>query len=134
MNTIPRTGTTPDTTRPADAIPSDSPASDSSHCVGIRRAPTRRSDDQTPQVLDDLGLKAALESTGEPLISGVPILIGCDLLEPYALGIGSMLAIDQQAAASNGPDGFLPDSEDAGADDLGKRVIVVFIAPGEVLA
>ncbi len=77
----------------------------------------------------DLGL----EKTGETLVAGIPILIGCDLLEPYALGIGSMLAIDQQAAAANGQGGFLPESVDAGPDDLGERVIVVYIAPGEVV-
>lgn len=77
----------------------------------------------------DLGL----EATGEPLVSGIPILIGCDLLEPYVLGIGSMLAVDTQAAASAGPDGFLPASVDAGPEDLGERVKVVYIAPGETV-
>ena len=77
----------------------------------------------------DLGLAA----TGEILVAGVPILIGCDLLEPYALGLGSMLAVDLRAAAENGPGGFLPASVDAGAEDLGTRVVVVYLAPGEVV-
>lgn len=77
----------------------------------------------------DLGM----ESTGETIAAGVPILIGCDLLEPYALGIGSMLAIDLQAVAESGPSGFLPASVDAGQDDLGDRVVVVYISPGEVV-
>lgn len=77
----------------------------------------------------DLGLAA----TGATLVAGIPILIGCDLLEPYALGIGSMLAVDTQAAAAAGPDGFLPAAVDAGAEDLGNRVVVVYIAPGEVV-
>lgn len=77
----------------------------------------------------DLGL----EATGETLVAGVPILIGCDLLEPYALGIGSMLAVDSQAATVDGPEGFLPDAIDAGAEDLGTRVVVVYLAPGEVI-
>jgi hypothetical protein len=78
----------------------------------------------------DLGLA----STGETLAAGISILIGCDLLEPYALGIGSMIAVDLQAAASAGPAGFLPDAVDAGPDDLGARVVVVYVAPGEVVA
>jgi hypothetical protein len=77
----------------------------------------------------DLGL----ESTGETLAAGIPILIGCDLLEPYALGIGSMFAVDLQAVAADGPEGFLPDAVDAGPEDLGERVVVVYIAPGEAI-
>lgn len=77
----------------------------------------------------DLGL----EVTGETLVAGIPILIGCDLLEPYALGIGSMLAVDLQAVATDGPEGFLPNAVDAGAEDLGTRVVVVYLAPGEAI-
>jgi hypothetical protein len=78
----------------------------------------------------DLGLA----STGKLLVAGIPILIGCDLLGPYALGIGSMLAVDLQAAAAGEASGILPQSIDAGAEDLGDRVIVVYMAPGEVAA
>lgn len=73
-------------------------------------------------------------ATGEILAAGVPILIGCDLLAPYALGIGSMLAVDLAASPQEEAAGTLPQSTDAGAEDLGTRVIVVYIAPGEVIA
>lgn len=78
----------------------------------------------------DLGLA----STGKLLVAGIPILIGCDLLAPYGLGIGSMLAVDLRAAAATEAAGILPQSVDAGSDDLGSRVIVVYLAPGEVVA
>ena len=94
-------------------------------------------------------------TTGAPLISGVPILIGCDLLAPYGLGIGSMFAVDLAAttqlaiigltptqaeianatASSVGPVLQPVDADPLGAfnDDLGNRVIVVYLAPGETL-
>jgi hypothetical protein len=75
----------------------------------------------------------SLERTGEMLAAGIPILIGCDLLAPYALGIGTLLAVDLSAAAAVEAAGILPQSVDAGPEDLGARVIVVFIAPGEVI-
>lgn len=68
----------------------------------------------------------ALGSTGVTLVAGVPILIGCDLLAPYALGIGSMYAIDRAASG-------LSLAVDAGPEELGERVEVVFLAPGEVV-
>lgn len=74
----------------------------------------------------------AREDTGEVLVAGVPILIGCDLLAPYGLGIGSMFAHDLAAAAAVEDAGILPQSVDAGENDLGSRVVVLYIAPGEV--
>jgi hypothetical protein len=69
----------------------------------------------------------SFDSTGVPLVSGVPILLGCDLLAPYALGIGSMYAIDRAASS-------MLAAVDAGPEDLGVRIQVVFVAPGEVVA
>lgn len=75
----------------------------------------------------------SLERTGQMLVAGVPILIGCDLLAPHGLGIGSMFALDLHAAAEEEAAGILPQSVDAGEDDLGTRVIVIYLAPGEVV-
>jgi hypothetical protein len=55
------------------------------------------------------------------LVAGVPILIGQDLLAPYALGIGGFLATD---TASGGVD--------AGPDDLGVRVTVTWLSEAEL--
>jgi hypothetical protein len=93
-------------------------------------------------------------ATGAPIISGVPILIGCDLLAPYGLGIGSMFAVDLAAApaaasigltwtqaqiagvalTSVGPVNQPVDADPVGAfaNDLGTRVIVVYVAPAGV--
>lgn len=76
-------------------------------------------------------------ATQTPLAKGIALLIGCDLLEPYALGIGSMYVVDTAATKTPSTPGGVADElhmDDAGADDLGTRVIVVFLAPGEVLA
>jgi hypothetical protein len=47
------------------------------------------------------------------LVSEVPILIGQDLLEPYALQIGAIIAVDSSRTGV-----------DAGPDDLNDRVLV----------
>ena len=96
---------------------------------GVEYTFTQRFNELNQRWYFDLGLAA----TGEPLVSGIPILIGCDLLEPYALGIGSMFAVDLRAVAEAGPTGFLPASVDAEAEDLGTRVVVIYLAPGEAL-
>lgn len=69
----------------------------------------------------------------ELLAAGVPIMIGVDLLAPYALGIGSLFAVDMAAYMAAEESGVLPQSTDAGADDLGERVKVFYLAPGETL-
>jgi hypothetical protein len=69
----------------------------------------------------------------ELLVAGVPILIGSDLLEPYALGIGSLYAVDVAAYFAAEESGVLPQATDAGADDLGERVKVYYLEPGESL-
>jgi hypothetical protein len=90
----------------------------------------------------DLSLKAT--ETG--LVAGVPILLGCDLLAPFGLGIGKLLAVDLAAA----PAWILPPNGDPlhpisayqmtdadpltlFNDDLGARVIVVYLVPGEAV-
>ena len=94
----------------------------------------------------DLSLKV----TEEVLVAGIPILLGCDLLEPFGLGIGAMFATDLSASAAPalvtltatqaaiaGVDATTVQPAlqmtDAGPDDLGTRVIVVFVAPGETV-
>jgi hypothetical protein len=83
----------------------------------------------------------SLKSTEEILVAGVPILLGCDMLAPFGLGIGKMFAVDIAAspAWALAGDGLtvIPTTQmldaDSGAfnDDLGQRVIVIYLAPGE---
>lgn len=61
------------------------------------------------------------DPAGEVLVTGVPILIGQDMLAPYVLGIGGMAAADTQ---TNGID--------AGPDDLGTRVTVTWFSEAEM--
>ena len=75
----------------------------------------------------------SLAKTGETLVSGVPILIGCDLLAPFGLGIGAMYAVDMTASSAREEAGHKPQSVDAGPEDLGVRVLVLYLAPGEAL-
>lgn len=55
------------------------------------------------------------------LVAGVPLLLGQDVLAPYALGIGGFIMAD--LANSN---------TEAGPDDLGDRVVAVFFTPDEL--
>lgn len=82
----------------------------------------------------------SLQATGQVLVAGVPILLGCDLLAPFGLGIGTMIAVDMAASptamlAADGttviPATLMTDPDPVGAfnDDLGSRVIVIFIPP-----
>ena len=65
--------------------------------------------------------------TAEPsqvrLVAGAPILIGQDLFKPYALGIGGLVAYDSSGVGA-----------DAGADDLGDRVTLVWLSADELAA
>lgn len=63
------------------------------------------------------------DATRTPILSGVAIVLGVDLLEPYNLGIGRLLAVDGEGRG-----------RDAGADDLGSRVTLNWISPDEALA
>jgi hypothetical protein len=55
------------------------------------------------------------------LVTGMPILLGADLLAPYILNNGAMVATDTNGLG-----------QDAGPDDLGTRVIVFWYSPDEV--
>ncbi len=55
------------------------------------------------------------------LLSGVPILLGLDLLAPYALGAGALIPIDESLAGI-----------DAGPDDLGGRIKVYWLSDDEL--
>jgi hypothetical protein len=57
------------------------------------------------------------------LVSEVPILIGQDLLGPYALQVGGLVATDLSGVGL-----------DAGPDDLGDRVTVTWLSPAELSA
>lgn len=62
-------------------------------------------------------------ATQVQLVAGVPLLIGQDMLAPYALGIGGLTAADMETGGI-----------DAGPDDLGARVIVSWLSPDEIAA
>lgn len=57
------------------------------------------------------------------LASEIPILIGQDMLGPYALQMGAFVAADLSGAVL-----------DAGPDELGERVIVTWLSPDELAA
>lgn len=57
------------------------------------------------------------------IISGLPIVLGQPLLEPYNFGIGELLVSDTSES-----------STDAGADDMGTRVKVYWASEDEVFA
>jgi len=51
------------------------------------------------------------------LVAGVPLLLGQDILGPYSLGLGGLMAVDQSGALV-----------DAGPDDLGDRITVTWLS------
>jgi hypothetical protein len=55
------------------------------------------------------------------VLAGAPLLIGQDVLAPYALGIGGLLVTDLGKLDT-----------DAGPEDLGTRVIVTYVTPDEL--
>jgi hypothetical protein len=57
------------------------------------------------------------------LVTGVPLLLGGDMLAPYSLLIGGLVAADLGGTDT-----------DAGPDDLGDRVIVVWLSNDELIA
>ena len=80
-----------------------------------------------------------LATSDTPLASSIPILLGGNILSAYAyLGIGGLFAVDMGAASSKGSPSDTTEnvlvSADAGPDDLGTRVIVVYLTPDEVAA
>lgn len=63
------------------------------------------------------------DATRQPIITGMAIVLGVDLLDAYNLGIGRLIAVDGSSM-----------SEDATASDLGVRVALYWLSPDEVLA
>ena len=63
------------------------------------------------------------DADGVKLLSGVPILLGQDMLAPYALRMGRLIPVDESKA-----------DVEAGPDDLGDRVKVYWFAVGELEA
>lgn len=55
------------------------------------------------------------------VISGLPLVLGRSLLEPYNFGIGELIVSDTSES-----------SQDAGPDDMGTRVKVYWLSPDEV--
>lgn len=62
------------------------------------------------------------DASREPIIVGVPIVLGVDLLGAYNFNIGSLIAVDTSGTA-----------RDATADDLGSRVLLYWVSADEVL-
>lgn len=63
------------------------------------------------------------DATRAPIVLGMALVLGQDLLAPYNLGIGSLGLVDTSAQ-----------SKDAGADDMGDRVVLCWVSPDEVIA
>lgn len=57
------------------------------------------------------------------ILSGIPLVLGQQLLEPYNLSIGRMLVVD---GTNQG--------KEAGSDDLGSRVKLYWFSPDEAVA
>ncbi len=68
-------------------------------------------------------LDIADPTTLAPIVSNVAIVLGANLLAPFNLGIGSLIANNEDASLL-----------DAGPDDLGTRVKVYWFSPDEVPA
>ena len=79
-----------------------------------------------------------LADSDTPLVVGLPILLGGDILGAYRyLGIGGLFAVDMDANMQKGAPADTEEnvlaSDDAGVDDLGSRVRVFYLTPDEVL-
>ncbi len=68
-------------------------------------------------------LKMVEEGTDETILEGVPVILGCDLLEPFNYGIGSLLVVDTSGRG-----------EEAAIVDLGVRTQIYWFSPEEVNA
>ena len=77
--------------------------------------------------------RAVADKAKRPIVIAGDIGPIGDMLAPFGLGIGSMYAVDLTAAAQREASGHLPQSVDAGPEDLGVRVVVLYLAPGEAL-
>lgn len=64
--------------------------------------------------------------TGTMLARAIPLVLGADLLRAFCPRIGRLMVVDLAAEPGYGTE--------AGVDDLGSRVQVIWLAPGEVPA
>jgi hypothetical protein len=62
--------------------------------------------------------------TGIFLARTIPLVLGADLLQSFCPRLGRLIVIDLAAEPGAGTE--------AGVDDLGSRVQVIWLAPGEV--
>lgn len=60
--------------------------------------------------------------SGLVLFQGVPLVLGQDIFEPYNFEIGRMMVVDMSSRGI-----------DAGPDDLGDRVLLIWFSPDEVI-
>ena len=65
-------------------------------------------------------LDIADNATGEPLVYGAALVLGCNILAGFPVALGSMFCVDASAA-----------NLDAGPEDLDTRVALFYAAPGE---
>lgn len=70
-------------------------------------------------------LSIADGDTDEPIVNAIPLVLGADLLKTTCPRLGSMIVVDTSAEPGSG--------RDAGPDDLGSRVEVIWLEPGEVV-
>lgn len=64
-------------------------------------------------------------NTDEQLVNSIPLLLGADLLKTVCPRLGTMVVVDTAAEPGFGTE--------AGPDDLGDRIKVIWLAPGEVV-
>lgn len=62
--------------------------------------------------------------TDAPIASGIPVVLGADLLLSFAPELGRLIAVDMTSAPGYGTD--------ASAEDLGDRIQLLWLEPGEV--
>jgi hypothetical protein len=62
------------------------------------------------------------DATREPIVIGLPILLGIDLLDAYNFPYGALVAVERGA-----------DGKEASASDLGARVSLFWVSPDEVI-
>ncbi len=58
-----------------------------------------------------------------PILSGVAIVVGVDIFKPYALGLGTLVAVAVERPG-----------EDPGRGEMGGRVKLIYVPPAEVEA
>jgi len=68
-------------------------------------------------------LDVAEADTDVDLITSMPVLLGANLLAAFCPRLGTMIAVDMAADVGFGTD--------TGPDDLGSRIQLVWLAPGE---